>query len=521
MIKDCLKGKVDERTITALLPQSSRAAELYGLPKDHKPDIPLRPIVSACGDPLDKITWLLERIATQLLDFVPAHLKNTEDYQRRLKLHYPDSKLPADAIIFSVDVINLYGNIPPEEATDTLIELLEQHEADINTFGLSLTDIKRLLKHCLSNNNVRFGDDFYKQVSGIAMGSRIAPPLAIIFMGALEKKILDSARLKPDIYMRYIDDVVGVWTHGEDKLKEFFEELNSIHPTIKFTIETTVKTGSIAFLDTTISIRPNGSFSTELYIKPTSAGIIMHFESAQPISTKRAVLNSQVQRAIRVSNNEAARQRSIHLITDLFKNSGYPTHIIKSAVWKALNPRKSEGKPKEDITRIVLPFIDDDMTRTVNGILKNSGLNLRAAWTNKNTIRQRLVKSALQPPPCPGGGRTCNSCIAGLTGRCHTTNAVYKITCQLCHTTYIGETGRMVRYRFNEHLADARHKRTDTPFGDHFRNCHPNHDVKPEDLNIDILKRAGDIKERKIAESIHIREDQPRLNTQVSSWTLL
>ena len=97
--------------------------------------MPLRPILSACSHPLDKITWLLERIATQLLDFVPAHLKNTEDYQRRLKLQYPDSKLPTNVIIFSVDVINLYGNIPPEEATDTLIELLEQHEADINTFA--------------------------------------------------------------------------------------------------------------------------------------------------------------------------------------------------------------------------------------------------------------------------------------------------------------------------------------------------------------------------------------------------
>ena len=135
IIRDCLKGRVDERTITALLPQSSRAAELHGLPKDHKQDMPLRPIVSACSDPLDKITWLLERIATQLLDFVPAHLKNTKDYQRRLKLQYPDNKLPTNVIIFSVDVINLYGNIPPEEATDTLIELLEQHEADINTFA--------------------------------------------------------------------------------------------------------------------------------------------------------------------------------------------------------------------------------------------------------------------------------------------------------------------------------------------------------------------------------------------------
>ena len=45
----------------------------------------MRPIVSACGDPIDKLSWFLERIITQLLIFVPAHLKNTYDFLDRLK----------------------------------------------------------------------------------------------------------------------------------------------------------------------------------------------------------------------------------------------------------------------------------------------------------------------------------------------------------------------------------------------------------------------------------------------------
>ena len=522
IIKTRLQDKVESRTIMALLPQSSRAAELYGLPKDHKPDIPLRPIVSACGDPLDKITWFLERIATQLLHHVPAHLKNTDEYLNRLKQQYPDNKLPEKSIIFSVDVVNLYGNIPPDEATEALLELLADHHSEINTFNLETDDLRALLTHCLSNNNLRFGSHYYRQVTGIAMGSRIAPPLAIIFMGALERKFLEATTHKPDIYMRYIDDVLGVWTHGEDKLLEFVSELNSIHPSIKFTMESSTKTGSIAFLDTTISVKPDGSYTTELYIKPTSAGVIMNYDSAQPATTKRAVLKSQIQRAIRLSSDEEAQHRSINLISELFANNGYPKRAIKSAVWRALHPTRPEQQKKKDsTTRIILPYIDDDVARTVNGIIKNSGLDLRPAWTNNNTIRQRLVRSALEPPPCPGGGRACNTCAAGLAGRCHTSNVVYKITCCLCNITYVGETGRMIRYRFNEHLADARNRRCDSPFGDHFRDSHPNHPVKPADLAITILQKTNNIKDRKIAESIHIREELPKLNTQATSWLLL
>ena len=37
---------------------------------------------------------------------------------------------------------------------------------------------------------------------------------------------------------------------------------------------------------------------------------------------------------------------------------------------------------------------------------------------------------------------------------CQSDNLVYAITCQLCHTIYVGETARSLVVRFAEHLAN-------------------------------------------------------------------
>ena len=56
------KTTIPSRLLYALVPRHSWCAEWYGLPKDHKPQIPLRPIVSACNTPCERVSWLLERI---------------------------------------------------------------------------------------------------------------------------------------------------------------------------------------------------------------------------------------------------------------------------------------------------------------------------------------------------------------------------------------------------------------------------------------------------------------------------
>ena len=63
LMKKTLQNKIPDDYLRKILSQHSRTAEFYGLPKTHKPGNPLRPIVSACGDPLDKLSYCCRQTA--------------------------------------------------------------------------------------------------------------------------------------------------------------------------------------------------------------------------------------------------------------------------------------------------------------------------------------------------------------------------------------------------------------------------------------------------------------------------
>ena len=68
-------------------------------------------------------------------------------------------------------------------------------------------------------------------------------------MAELEEEILGKAEFKSYLWLRYIDDIFFLWEHGEENLKTFIDNINKMHPTIKFTADWS-KT-SINFLDVT------------------------------------------------------------------------------------------------------------------------------------------------------------------------------------------------------------------------------------------------------------------------------
>ena len=77
----------------------------------------------------------------------------------------------------------------------------------------------------------------FKQLRGTAIGTKITPPYAIIFMDSLEEHMLSNSLLKPLVRWRYDDDIFMMWEHGEEELKKFLETLNCYHPTINFAAE--------------------------------------------------------------------------------------------------------------------------------------------------------------------------------------------------------------------------------------------------------------------------------------------
>ena len=122
--------------------------------------------------------------------------------------------------------------------------------------------VHHFLEYILKENYFTFNDKLYLQKHGTAMGTKLAPSFANIFMGALEQTLLSSSpnHLIPLLWKRFIDDIFLFWTHGKEQFLSFIQHLNSFHPTIKF--EVTHSNKSVNFLDTTIYITPQNTLHT-------------------------------------------------------------------------------------------------------------------------------------------------------------------------------------------------------------------------------------------------------------------
>ena len=57
--------------------------------------------------------------------------------------------------------------------------------------------------------------------------------------------------------------------------------------------------------------------------------------------------------------------------------------------------------------------------------------------------------------------------------------------------------------------------------GDHFSKTHPDVGLTSAPIEAKVLYRARDQPDRKIAESIFIRDRKPKLNSNVSSWPIM
>ena len=112
--------------------------KIYGLPKTHRPDILLRPIISGIGSALHNISKLLAKLLYPLLGTISdVHIKNSRSLLNKLTDIDMNSKYFA-----SLDIKSFYTNIP----VDRCIECLHNHLRKFNS-TLPLP-ISKLIKIC-------------------------------------------------------------------------------------------------------------------------------------------------------------------------------------------------------------------------------------------------------------------------------------------------------------------------------------------------------------------------------------
>lgn len=265
-----------------------RCPELYLLSKIHKQLTPTpgRPIVSGSGGPTEKISGFGDFCLKPAVPKIPSYVQDTNHV---LEILNSITSLSNDSLLVPLDVTSLYTNIPNVEGIEACRQLLEKDRGNLidKTVKISNASILKLLEMVLSLNNFKFNGQNYLQVVGTAIGTRVAPTFANIFMGYFEDKFVYNYPTQPVIWLRFIDDVLLIWNAGLDALILFIDFLNNCHPNIKFSHEISEK--QVSFLDLLIVKEDGGGLKTTLYTKRTDANNYLHYTSAHSLSCKQGI----------------------------------------------------------------------------------------------------------------------------------------------------------------------------------------------------------------------------------------
>ena len=398
-----------------------------------------------------------------------------------------------------MDVRSLYTNIPNDEGIQAVREQLNASSSRLPT-----RIITTFLTLILTLNNFIFNGINYLQTKGCAMGTKCAPTYANIFMGKFEETHIYPRILhKTRIFLRYIDDLFFIWKGTEEELKEFFKEINDVHPTIKFDYEFSKK--KINFLDLTIYKDTTGKIATKVYTKPTDRQAYLHKHSAHPKHLKKSIPYGQALRLRRICSDLEEFDKASDKLQSQLENRGYKEDEILTQIKQARTKTREEllkYKTKEISTRI--PFIltyNPTLPNAKEAIDKHWGIlqintkmkeifkdkPIMAYRRNKNlgdilgqknlkngkVIRKKEITNRIgKCSPCYT--RSDNLCCNQIENtrtfcsrrtnkefqifhrvNCKSNFIIYLLECTKCRIQYVGKSERPMNIRLNKHRNDV------------------------------------------------------------------
>ena len=505
-ISDTVKKGLSKEWITteeakAMDPTDCTPGRFYMIFKVHKPHPPDqlppgRPIISGSGGYTENIAKFVDFHAKALVTTIPSYLQDTPDFLRTLDSINNQETLPPNSILVTVDVAALYTNIPTQEGLTAMQAALDQRvDKTVPTEYLM-----ELLSLVLKNNFFEFNKNLYVQNLGTAMGPAISPTYANIMMGTVDKKLQTLAKSLCNgtnpihTYRRFLDDIFIIWTGSPNSLIHFLQEINKIHPTLKFTSSMTTpytcstpsntthdcfchSNKAIPYLDTLVSIK-EGKLSTDLYRKETDRCQYLLPSSCHPQHITRNIPYSLAYRLVRICSERENLLKRFEELKSLLLSRDYHPKVIESAIFRASKiPRiealkRVEKKPTDRVVFALdfhpaLPSISKIIKSSWNVMIKDPYLKevfpqppmVAYRKPRMSSLRELLIRARVPPPKplrprrqqvgmkkCRLSGCTC--CPFVIEGRqvtssasnfkanintsvnCMSTNVIYCISCQ-------------------------------------------------------------------------------------------
>ena len=351
-------GHVIPKSVLTFLKHSrkthkNRVAIFRATAKVHKTPVCLRPVVAKCGTTIEALSKWLDVEMQYVMGALPWCIKDSHSFRKEVVT----ISLPPGARIFTFDAVGMYFNIDLNHAIPIMREWFECYTPPPGGSGKKLSNINALISALtivMRWNICQFGNSYFRQKIGTAMGTSCAVAFANLYFGKHERtKLLPKyqTQLKRlHFYRRFIDDVFGVWI-GNTGLDwaQMVHDFNDFG-ILKWTCP--VPKESVDFLDLTLVI-VNGRIISKTYQKPKNPYLYIPPHSAHPSGVAKGWIYG-ILRTYWYQNSRFSD--FVHYASLLYKRhvmQGWSQAVLKELFISALNKLKThlEAPPRlEPIT---------------------------------------------------------------------------------------------------------------------------------------------------------------------------
>ena len=314
--------------------------------KVHKSPWTTRPIVSCSGSLLYYLGVWVDLHLNKVATVQPSYLRNS----RALVDILLPLDLPPGARLFISDATSMYTNIHTPAALTEISRFIHQREdhfPDIPTDALT-----EALAIVMQNNIFQFGDTFWHQLTGAAMGTPPACNYANLFFACHEYTVIPKFRPNLLLYKRYIDDIIGIWiptdTATEDNMrwKEFKAEITGFHG-LEWIFSDRVK--QVNYLDLTISITDT-KIHTTLFEKELNLYLYIPQHSAHPPGVLTGLVLGTCHRIHTLCSSPADVQQLLQFFFERLLRRGYSSTLLLPLFRRADRLATISSKSSTDLT---------------------------------------------------------------------------------------------------------------------------------------------------------------------------
>ena len=287
----------------------------------------LRPIVCCAGTTLNCLSRWLDYWFQKLKPLLSTYIKDSAQLLSELK---QVKQLLNNCWLFTADAKSMYTNIDTKHAIEVISKWLDSIPLPE---GFPLAAVTSAMELVMSNNIFVWGDSYFLQLLGTAMGTSAACMWATIYFAVHEMgSIIPKYGNKLLLFLRFIDDIVGIWVGNplDASWDDFKKEVNNFG-ILEWEFEEPSQ--KVNFLDLTISIENDSFITTKTFQKAMNLYQYLSPMSNHPPGMMKCIIYS---------------------LLKTYKNQNTYLEDYLDVVVKLFNRHAARGRNKAVLKRMIL-----------------------------------------------------------------------------------------------------------------------------------------------------------------------